>query len=87
MTLLEAMSLGIPSVATRVGGSPEIIADGVTGILTEPDEPSSFSVAIEALCQNSALRTKAGSDAIKRFDERFSAPAMVSQYREAYGLH
>jgi len=87
MTLLEAMSLGIPSVATRVGGSPEIIADGVTGILTEPNEPSSFSVAIEALCQNSALRAKAGSDSIKRFDERFSAPAMVSQYREAYGLH
>ena len=85
MTLLEAMSLKIPSVATRVGGSPEIIENDVTGLLTQPDQASSFAAAIEKLFQNVALRERMGESSRQRFDERFSANAMVMQYRVAYG--
>lgn len=85
MTLLEAMSLGIPAVATQVGGTPEIVEDDVTGLLTEPDECQAFAAAIGDLHKNAAVRTRLGRAARKRFDDRFSARAMVSQYQEIYG--
>ncbi len=85
MTLLEAMSLEIPSVATRVGGNPEIVEDGVTGLLTEPDRPQPFAVALETLYQDAAIRNRMGSEAQQRFAERFSANAMVRKYAAIYG--
>lgn len=87
MTLLEAMSLEIPAVATRVGGNPEIIEDGVTGMLIEPDMASPFATAIDKLYQDPVLRQRMGKAARQRFDERFSASAMIYQYRKAYGDH
>lgn len=85
MTLLEAMSLEIPAVATRVGGNPEIVEDDVTGILTEPDEYQSFAAAIETLHKNASLRSSLGGASRYRFNDRFSAKAMVSRYQEIYG--
>lgn len=85
MTLLEAMSLGIPAVATQVGGNPEIIQDNVTGILVEPDMAHSFAEGIEHLHQNSMLRQSMGKAARLSFDKRFSADAMVYQYSKIYG--
>jgi len=85
MTLLEAMSLGIPSVATRVGGNPEIVDHGVTGILTEPDLSSAFSSAMNELYQDPVLRERQGKSAQKRFSEKFSSGAMVCLYRKIYG--
>ena len=87
MTLLEAMSLEIPSVATQVGGNPEIIEDGVTGLLTEPDKAQPFAVALETLYQDAAIRNRMGSAAQQRFSDRFSANAMVCEYRTIYGGH
>ncbi|SOB75151.1 Glycosyltransferase involved in cell wall bisynthesis [Marinobacter sp. LV10R510-11A] len=85
MTLLEAMSLGIPAIATRVGGNPEIIENGVTGILTEPDRYQFFASALEILHKDASLRSCLGSAALQRFQDRFSARAMVCQYEEIYG--
>jgi len=85
MTLLEAMSLGIPSVVTRVGGNPEIIEDGKTGILTEPDQSRSFSMALLKLHQEMALRESQGIAAHQIFEKTFSASTMVNQYRGIYG--
>lgn len=85
MTLLEAMSLKIPSVATRVGGNPEIVENDVTGILTQPGKSSSFAIAIEKLFQNVELRERMGESSRHRFDKRFSASAMVKKYRVVYG--
>ncbi|WP_298447401.1 glycosyltransferase [uncultured Marinobacter sp.] len=84
MTLLEAMSLGMPVVATRVGGNPEIIEDGVTGILTEPDDFFGFSNAIESLRDDAVLREMIGIAANLRFTEKFSAAAMTASYRAVY---
>ncbi|RBW49728.1 glycosyltransferase [Marinobacter sp. F3R11] len=85
MTLLEAMSLGIPSVATRVGGNPEIVNHGITGILTEPDQSSAFSTAMNKLYQDPVFRKLQGKAAQKRFFEKFSSEVMVCLYRKIYG--
>ncbi len=87
MTLLEAMSLEIPAVVTRVGGNPEIVEDGVTGMLIETGMSSPFALAIEKLHQAPDLRQRMGKAARQRFDGRFSAEAMVYQYRKIYGEH
>ncbi|MFP3978293.1 glycosyltransferase [Marinobacter sp. KMM 10035] len=87
MTLLEAMSLGVPAVATRVGGNPEIIEDSVTGILTEPNEVASFSGAIARMSQNRIGREKLAEAGMLRFREKFSGPVMVKKYSSSYGLN
>src|SRR5207253_10598587 len=47
--LVEAMAMGLPCVASRVSGIPDVVDDGVTGILVPPDEPEQFAAAIESL--------------------------------------
>ncbi len=84
MTLLEAMSLGIPTVATRVGGTPEIVADGETGKLVESDDLPAFTRAIQELLQDPNALSKMSQQARRRFEERFSAEQMVQQYEHCY---
>jgi glycosyltransferase involved in cell wall biosynthesis len=84
MTLLEAMSLSIPTVATSVGGTPEIVADGETGILTESDNLSEFTSALKRLLEQSATREQMANKAKQRFSERFLVAQMVEQYQKLY---
>lgn len=84
MTLLEAMSLEVPAVVTRVGGNPEIVEEGVTGLLTKPGKASSFSAAIDTLYKSDTLRKSMGKAARGRFDARFSASAMLAGYNQVY---
>ena len=84
MTLLEAMSLGIPTVATRVGGTPEIVDDNVTGLLVDSDDLTGFTHAIETLLADAALRKTLGAAASATFAERFSASTMAEQYAARY---
>jgi glycosyltransferase involved in cell wall biosynthesis len=84
MTLLEAMSLGIPTVATRVGGTPEIVADGETGKLVESNDLLGFTRAIQELLEDRGALCKMSQRAKTRFEERFSAEQMVQQYERCY---
>ncbi|MHA7924519.1 MAG: glycosyltransferase [Marinobacter sp.] len=84
MTLLEAMSLGIPTVATRVGGTPEIVADGETGILTESDNLSEFTGALKLLLEQPCTGEQMGDKAKQRFRKCFSVAKMVEQYQKLY---
>ncbi len=86
MTLLEAMSLGIPSVVTRVGGNPEIVIDGVTGLLAENDDEKGFAKAMETLCTDHELRKRLSRNSKDRFHERFTVSRMAEQYQNLY-LH
>jgi glycosyltransferase involved in cell wall biosynthesis len=86
MTLLEAMSLGIPTVATRVGGTPEIVEDKETGLLVESDDLEAFTSAIKNLLDQPAERERMGNAAKVRFDQNFSVAKMVNQYQEIYGV-
>lgn len=90
MTLLEAMSLGVPSIVTRVGGNPEIIQHMNNGLLVSPDDAVGFCEALRALHADPELRERLKRGARETFEARFSAQAMVQQYlslyRKAVGL-
>lgn len=61
IVLLEAMAAGLPVVATRVGGIPEVVADGRTGLLVPPRDPTALAVALDRLIGNRSLRIELGS--------------------------
>jgi glycosyltransferase involved in cell wall biosynthesis len=63
LTVLEAMACGVPSVASRVGGTPEILADGETGFLVEPKNTKQLSSRISALACDYKLRATMGKRA------------------------
>jgi glycosyltransferase involved in cell wall biosynthesis len=84
---LEAMATGKPLVGTRVGGIPELIEDGRTGLLVPPADPDALAAAIRRLLDDPDLRKKAGDLGRLRVLERFSwdvvAARTVDAYREA----
>ena len=71
MAILEAMSMGKPIIATKVGGIPEAIEDGKNGILVEPDV-NEIDEKIEYLLENKEFAEKLGRNAKKTAEERFS---------------
>ena len=84
MTLLEAMSLGIPSVATAVGGNPEIVEDGRTGILVPSDHADAFAQAMSSLHASPELYRAMSENALARFKQHFSVATMADHYHALY---
>jgi len=85
MTLLEAMSLGIPAIATRVGGNPEIVVDGKTGVLTDPGCADSFARAMIQLAGDRKLRGDLSEESSKTFTRKFTQKRMIQSYMKVYG--
>lgn len=83
---IEAMAAGMPVVTTRVGGIPEIVEDGVTGLLVRPNDGADLHAAIDRLVDDSALRERMGSagraTAIDRFDVQRNALRLLNLLRE-----
>jgi len=84
LSILEAMCFGCPSVASRVGGIPEVIEDQVSGVLVPFGEVEQQVQAVEHLMQNPAERIRLGEAAQKRARELFSAQVIVSRYEALY---
>ncbi len=84
LSILEAMCFGCPSVATAVGGVPEVVESGRSGILVPAGDADAVARAAESLIADPALRAKLGAAARTRAREHFSADAIVSQYVELY---
>lgn len=84
VTVLEAMASGIPVVASRTGGIPEIVRDGVEGHLVEPGDVDGFVQAILALVENPDERKAMGQRARQRIAEDFSQSAMLEKYVKLY---
>jgi glycosyltransferase involved in cell wall biosynthesis len=86
VALMEAMACGVAPVASRVGGIPEVIEHGRSGLLVEPGNPLEIARALEPLMTSPALRRELGSMARRRIVENFSTAAMAAQtlalYRE-----
>lgn len=82
--ILEAMALGKPVVATRVGGVPEVVEDGESGILVSPGKPSELSAAIEKLLGDTGLRERMGKRGREIVDNKFNIELMLEQTGEAY---
>ncbi|HYP47929.1 MAG TPA: glycosyltransferase family 4 protein, partial [Thermoleophilaceae bacterium] len=72
LVVLEAMALGKPVVATRVGGIPEQLGDGAAGVLAEPEDPGSIASAVLTLARDPDLRASLGAAARSRAETMFS---------------
>ena len=83
-SLLEAMAAGVPVVATRVGGNPEAVEEGVTGFLVPPADSGSLARSVGLLLENAALRAQLGRAARRRIAERFSMQQMIRSTEELY---
>ena len=83
-TCLEAMASGCTVVGSKNGGMAEMIEDGVSGILIDPEKPEELSEAILKLLSNQSLRQQMGQNAIKRVKEVFSSDNIVEQTLELY---
>ncbi|MGB9857720.1 MAG: glycosyltransferase family 4 protein [Dictyoglomaceae bacterium] len=84
ISILEALSSKVPVIATRVGGTPEIIKNGDSGILVPPKDSKALAVAIERLINNKNLRIKLAEQGYKRFLEEFTLEKMVEKTDRVY---
>ena len=78
-TILEAMSTGLPVVATSVGGNVELVKEGVTGMLVSPDEPAAMMEAILKYYRNPDLIANHGKAARQHIETSFSMEAMTAR--------
>ena len=84
ITILEAVSQKIPVIATSVGGIPEIIEDGKTGLLVPPKEPLILAQAIERLITDEGLRVRLGNEGYRRYKENFTLEDMCIKTKTLY---
>ncbi|MBZ2167861.1 glycosyltransferase family 4 protein [Marinobacter sp. F4216] len=85
MVLLEALALEIPIVAHRVGGIPEVLADGHCGWLVEDHSPRGYAAAVTEVLNNESERTTKLDAGLARAHRLFGAEANVKLYEELYG--
>jgi len=83
LVFLEAAHHKVPSVGTRVGGIPEAILEGETGLLTPVQDSQALALALERLREDPDLRHKMGEAAQRRVREEFSESAMAERYLRA----
>jgi glycosyltransferase involved in cell wall biosynthesis len=86
VALMEAMASGVPVVASRISGIPELVAHEQTGLLVEPRDPAGLSLALERLARDEGLRRRladAGRSMVEReFDLRKTAASLSRRFRD-----
>jgi len=82
--LLEACSIGLPVVATNIGGNPEVIQNGVNGFLIPPMNSASIKEKLELLCANAELRRNFGDNSKNIMRKNFSPQEIYTQLDEIY---
>jgi len=83
-SLLESMAAGVPTIATRVGGTPEAVEDGTTGLLVPPRDPGALAQAMMLLLENQELARSFGEAGHRRVNTLFSIEKMVHQTESLY---
>ncbi|HZF07357.1 MAG TPA: glycosyltransferase family 4 protein [Thermoanaerobaculia bacterium] len=89
LVVLEAMAAGLPVVASRVSGIPEVVVDGETGWLVPPEDPAALAAALEEVLADPAEAARRGEAGRRRVAERFTPAAAAAiwerEVREAMG--
>lgn len=83
-TPAEAMAYRLPVIASRCGGVPEVVEEGVTGELVEPDDYERLASRIVALIQQPEIRQRLGQAGYQRYRERFTQEREVRQYENLF---
>ncbi len=83
LTILEAMAVGVPVVATAVGGTPEVLSHG-GGILVPSRDQTALAEAVLALIDSAELRARLGDQGRERVCTAFSSDRMTARYRDLY---
>jgi len=84
VAIIEAMDAGLPVIATRVGGNPELVIHGETGFLVEPGNAEELAIAISSLMADPIKRFQMGEAAKIRMRKEFTADQMGKKYFELY---
>ena len=84
--LLEAQSQGLACVSTQVSGIPELIEDGVTGLLVEQRDHEALAAAVARLMRDPDLRRRLGQAGLRRVRSRFSHSRGIDQLARRFGL-
>jgi glycosyltransferase involved in cell wall biosynthesis len=84
LSIMEAMASGKAVVSTLVGGVPEFVADGETGILVPPGDVAALTRAMSALAEDEATRKRMGEAGARRAFERFDIAVMAARYQTLY---
>lgn len=84
LALLEAMASGVPIVATRVGGVPDVIENRVNGLLVEPGQPHALARGIVDLLTDDALRSRVREAALRDVRNRYQVDAVVAELANLY---
>ena len=82
--ILEAMACGLPVVAANVGGTPDIIQNGINGLLVEPDSPDQIFDAVMKIINNRDMAKKLGAEARKTVENNFSMEQIADRYISLY---
>lgn len=84
ISLLEAMDAGLPCVATRVGGIPGLVTDGVDGVLVEPSDRTALASALEDVLGDPLLAARLGSRGRRLVGERYGLATVAGAYADLY---
>jgi glycosyltransferase involved in cell wall biosynthesis len=84
VSLIEAMSLGLPAVVTDVGGNPFVVEKNQTALLVPPADANALGVAMTTLAQDPQLRVRMGTASKERFQKHFRMDIMLKNYARIY---
>lgn len=84
IALLEAAAAGLPTVATAVGGNPEIVQHGITGLLVPSEDEASLRAALTSMLENCEQRDSLAAQARKWAERTISVEAMAHNYEQLY---
>lgn len=86
LTILEAMARGLPVVTTRVGGNPEVVEDGVTGVLVPARDPAALAQGLLRVLGDAEMGERFGRAGRRRVEEYFDVRRMVATYEDLYSM-
>jgi glycosyltransferase involved in cell wall biosynthesis len=84
MAIAEAMAVGRPVVATRVGGIPDLVSDGTTGLLCAPEDPEALARALVVILADNSRRARLGVAGRATARARFDQQAVAAEYSRIY---